>query len=110
MDISYYAITKEELKEAYKYLASFYNQDNFQDLMNDLFSLDEQGRFTFVKEVILDERKLNERGIYPPNDILIQRSYFYDNRPTLFCLTKYLSDKKRKVTITIDSDSFKGRE
>ena len=26
------------------------------------------------------------------------------NRPTLFCVTKYLKDGKRKVTVTIDED------
>lgn len=102
-------ISKDELSQSYTYLIDFFNQKEFQSLVSELFELEENDRFKFVKNIILNKNELLKRGIDTPKDILIQRSYFYDNRPTLFCLTKFLTDKKRKVTITIDSDSFKGR-
>jgi hypothetical protein len=40
-----------------------------------------------------------------PHDIIFQRSAFSDNRPSLFCMTKYLPDGIgwKKVTITFDN-------
>jgi hypothetical protein len=36
----------------------------------------------------------------------IQRSQFGDGRPTIFCVTKLMSDGVRKVTYTFDNESL----
>lgn len=40
------------------------------------------------------------RGIIVPDEISLERSYFFDNRPSLFCVVKYLKDKQQKITVT----------
>lgn len=107
MTQSLVSYTEDELKSTYAELISFFNDEPFQKVVAELFSIpDRSERFEFVKEQLINKQYLLAKGVDVPEDIIVQRSYFYDNRPTLFCLTKYLQDKKRKVTITIDDNAF----
>lgn len=59
----------------------------------------------FVRSVLINTEELARRGVQVPEDMTIQRSAFEDDRPTLFCITKYLPDMgaaKKKVTVTFD--------
>ncbi len=94
-----------ESKSILIYLKDFASKNAFQNLLNELYSLPINKRQEFVKNTILDLKKLRDRGINVPNDILIQRSAFSDDRPTLFCIVKYKSDGKSKLTLTFDSES-----
>jgi hypothetical protein len=71
--------------------------------LRDLPNLEDRKRF--VKEVIINKAEQQKRGINPPDGMVIQRSHFTDNRPTLFCVVKYLRDGQRKMTLTFDDDA-----
>jgi hypothetical protein len=77
----------------------------FKKMLEELWSVPEPFRHEFVEVVVLDPEELARRNIRVPNDISIQRSWFADERPTLFCVTKYLPNDVgwKKVTVTIDN-------
>ena len=83
-------------------LAEFTDTEPFSEVVNELYRLKSDDRRKFVVDVLLDQSELAKRGIFLPERVSIERSYFYDNRPTLFCVVKYLQNKSRKVTITFD--------
>ncbi len=56
-----------------------------------------------MRNVVINKDELVARGISVPEGMTVQRSAFADGRPTLFCVTKYLPDRMRKVTITFDN-------
>lgn len=75
----------------------------FQSLlaeMNDLPTLEDKDRF--VRTVLLAPEELDRRGVTPPAGVVVQRSRFADDRPTVFCVVKYLPDPTRKMTLTFD--------
>lgn len=75
----------------------------FQRLLADMRKLpSEEQRRRFVQDVVINSQALTDRGILVPDGLIVQRSAFADGRPTLFCITKYLSDGEQKVTITFD--------
>ena len=92
-----------ECKEILNYLREFASQSAFQKLVTELYALPKDQMSKFVHDNIVDSRAIASRGIKVPADILVQRSAFADNRPTLFCLTKYRKDGKTKLTITFDA-------
>ena len=76
-------------------------------LFAELWSLPEEDRAQFVLDVLLTPDGLRARDVVVPNGLVIQRSTFRDNRPTLFCVTKHLDPGLlwEKVTVTIDNPS-----
>ncbi|MYS24720.1 hypothetical protein GA0115240_16802 [Streptomyces sp. DvalAA-14] len=68
--------------------------------MNELPTLQDKDRF--VRTVLLAPAELERRGITPPEGVVVQRSRFMDDRPTVFCVVKYLPDPTRKMTLTFD--------
>jgi len=93
----------EEAKSILKDLRNFASNSNFQKLLKELYTLPASKQSQFVKEQILNKTSLTKRGIVLPKDILIMRSAFADNRPTLICLVKYKADGISNLTITFDS-------
>lgn len=86
-------------------LKAFVLQPGFQHLLDELYAQPENLRKKFVLDVILNADEIRKRGIEIPNEVYLRRSYFTDNRPTLFCVTKRtpLAYPWDKVTITFDN-------
>jgi hypothetical protein len=99
----------EEIKEAllkeFDPITKLVISENFQSLLSELYSLPEDERKNFVFNVILNSSERRKRGIEVPAGVYIRRSYFTDNRPTLFCVTRQtpLAAPWDKATITFDN-------
>ena len=100
--IAYEEIRKEEIEKDFKEMCMFTGTEEFQALLMELRHIPRNDRKDFVQKVILNHEELRKRGIHVPEGMVIQRSIFADRRPTLFCVSKYLRDGKRKITITYD--------
>ncbi len=87
-------------------IGDFIIKPAFLTLLNELYSLPSNERFNFVVSEILNKNKVKQRNIIVPNNMKIQRSHFDDDRPTLFCVTKYIDSAYpwHKVTITFDNE------
>lgn len=95
------------MRVAYDALIDFVTTPEFREIMKELGDRHAQERPSFVMSVLLDKAELARRGVFPPDDILIQRSAFGDRRPTLFCVKKLLpdqySDVWQNVNFTFDN-------
>lgn len=101
------ATLEAEMREALATLNHVYSSEPFRALLDELWSLPPgQLRQRWVKDVLLNESTRNARGVLLPDGVEIQRTYFDDDRPTLFALVSHLPPDKdltwEKVTITID--------
>lgn len=87
-------------------IGEFISTPEFDILVNELYATSRNERAAFVIDEILDIEKMKDRNIKVPADMKIQRSHFDDERPTLFCVTKYIDGAYpwHKVTITFDND------
>lgn len=94
---------KVETEESVLEIARFVNAEEFQSLLGELWDTPPEERREFVQCVVLNEEELADRGINVPEDMVIQRSAFADQRPTLFCVSKKLSNEDTKVTVTFDN-------
>jgi hypothetical protein len=76
-----------------------------QDSLRELYGLPEEDRADYVLNVLLSPQEQERRGITIPPGMVIQRSAFRDNRPTLFCVTQHLPPDLgwQKVTVTFDN-------
>jgi hypothetical protein len=100
----------EELKEAmragHRRIIKFITSDPFKEIIHEMNSLPSEKRPDFVKDVLLNEKELNRRGVEVPNNLYIQRSSFGDRRPTLFVVKTFLPEKFHQywnnVNITFD--------
>ncbi|SHI48756.1 hypothetical protein SAMN05443429_10225 [Cruoricaptor ignavus] len=98
-------LDKTEMLEVLEEIDEFTESEEFKNLVNELKSLpDRNAKYDFVRNVVINKNEQEKRGIFLPEGMFIQRSYFSDDRPTLFCIVKYLKDGKRKMTITYDDD------
>jgi hypothetical protein len=93
----------EEVRSTTTEIAEFVYTEEFQALVSELNRKSVSERYDFVRNVVINKDELAKRGISVPEGMIIQRSAFADKRPTLFCVTKYLSDQRYKVTITFDN-------
>lgn len=93
----------EEVRSHTTEIAEFVFTEEFRSLVSELYSKPTSERYEFVREVVINPDQLAKRGISVPEGMTVQRSVFADGRPTLFCVSKHLSDGKRKVTITFDN-------
>jgi hypothetical protein len=89
-------------------IGKFVQTPEFQRLLFELRTIPVERRVEFVESVVLNRDELAHRGIETPCGMVLQRSYFADNRPTLFCVTKKLSQNEWKVTITFDAEGQAG--
>src|SRR6266568_3930179 len=89
---------REELVATLSDVVGFVKTDRFQALVNELRRIPTSSlRRQFVRDVIINKKKLAKRGILVPEGLIIQRSAFGDRRPTLFCVTKFLKNRKWKA-------------
>ena len=99
---------REVMRANYDELIEFVLGEEFLKTVEEMYSLPKIKRAGFVKTVILDPKKLQERGVKVPDGVLIQRSSFGDKRPTLFVVKKYLPKAYQvaweNVNITFDQD------
>jgi hypothetical protein len=88
-------------------LTDFVCSHEFKSMLLELGALPEHLKHEFVEFVLLDSDQLKLRGIRVPDGIQIQRSYFADQRPTLFCVTKKVPKGLfwEKITITFDNET-----
>jgi len=81
---------RDEMEKGYEKLITISKTHEFQNMINELYSLPPRERPRYVAEVILNPIERANRGINIPDDVLVLRSAFGDRRPTLFCIKKYL--------------------
>jgi hypothetical protein len=89
-------------------LTHFVCSEPFRSMLEELSALPEGLRHEYVDLVLLDPDLLRSRGVSPPPNIEIQRSYFSDGRPTLFSVTKRMPAGLlwEKITITFDNETL----
>jgi hypothetical protein len=93
------------LWSAYNDIRQFAFTEPFVSVLGEFWATPESERPTFVSRVLLNRDELRKRGVTLPNDMLIQRTAFRDNRPTQFAIVKHLPHgySWEKVTITFDN-------
>ena len=99
-------VIRQTIYQAVEAISAVVLEPNFKQTMIELYDLPEEKRAEFVLSTFLEEKELKRRGIKIPESMTIQRSTFYDGRPTLFCITKKESKSYpwRKITITFDNE------
>lgn len=97
---------RTEARDALLDIRDYITTDAFIAMLGELYDLPPEERDEFVRSELLDVEHLATRGILPPAQIKVQRSQFGDHRPTIFCVTRLLSDEVRKVTYTFDGESL----
>lgn len=100
-------IIRQTIYRAVLDIADLVLGSQFSQAITEMYDLPLESRPQFVMDVFLNSEELNRRGIVIPETMNIQRSTFYDGRPTLFCISKreQLSYPWRKITITFDSET-----
>lgn len=97
-----------EMRRGYDRIIEFVTSPAFRAVHGELMSLPPKSRPRFVSEVLLNDDELRKRGVERPPDLLIQRSAFGDQRPTLFCVKKWLPRELHmfweNVNITFDNE------
>jgi hypothetical protein len=87
-------------------IAEFIDTPGFQGVLAEFAAVPGELRERFIRGVLINPEELRRRGVEVPEDIIVQRSAFEDNRPTLFCVVKYLPEvgkERKKVTVTFDA-------
>ena len=99
------AATQRAVEEGLAEISRFVQSEAFRAVYSEMWSLAQEARAQFVADVLLNPRELLARGVQVPDKLVIQRSAFRDNRPTLFCITRHLEPGLlwAKVTITFDN-------
>lgn len=96
---------RQGVDDALTELESVYRSEPFVALLDELWRVQPgQSRYEWVQENVIDPASLEARGIHLPTNIRLERTYFDDDRPTLFALVKHLPPGLpfTKVTITVD--------
>lgn len=93
--------------EALHAVVDFSMSEEFQTVLEEMWELPPELRHEFVELVLLSSDELSRRGVAIPSGIEIQRSWFEDERPTLFCITKRLPPGMgwKIATVTVDNPS-----
>lgn len=97
---------RNEARAGLEEIRDFITTDAFIEVLREVYDRSPEDRDAFVREVLLDEAQLKSRSIEVPEGMKIQRSQFGDRRPTIFCVTKLMSDGVRKVTYTFDRETI----
>lgn len=87
-------------------IEQFVNTAEFQEVLRRLYGLPPQERPAFVSSVLVSKEGLRNSGVEVPEGMVVQRSFFGDQRPTLFCVTKKLpaGNSWEKVTFTFENE------
>lgn len=98
-----------DLARLWEKLSSFCTQAPFAELVAQMWALPPDLQHEFAELTILDPPFLRDRGISVPDGVIVQRSWFEDQRPTVFCVcAKLPSDFEwDKITVTFDASSGK---
>jgi hypothetical protein len=98
------------MAEGLSRIKAYTDGEPFRAMLTELAGMTRHSREQFVQHVLLNESELAARGLAPPSGLTIQRSEFYDGRPTLFCVSSYLPPNGiwRRVTYTYDHDFGQG--
>lgn len=101
-------VVRRTVHRAVLAIADFVLSAPFHRLLLELYALPEEERPGFVLDAVLNGEERRRRGIVLPAEMAIQRSTFYDGRPTLFCISKKesLAYPWRKITITFDNETL----
>ena len=96
---------EDVLRNAFNEIRHFAFSEPFVSVLAEFWATPESERPTFVSQILLNRDELRKRRVILPNDILIQRSAFRDNRPTQFAIVKHLPHGYiwEKVTMTFDN-------
>jgi len=96
---------RDEGDAALQSIRGFVETEPFQRLLDELWALPPDERPEFVSSTILNTEQRRLRGIVVPDGMVIQRSWFADGRPPLFCITRQLRAGLlwKKVTFTFDN-------
>lgn len=99
-------------RESLNEILDFVELPEFQSMLSEMWQLPTEIRHEFVELVILDTDEHKRRGLKVPIGMDMQRSWFEDERPTLFCVTKKLQPGMgwKIVTVTIDNPLSSGVE
>jgi hypothetical protein len=99
--------TEDAIRDGIGEIVDFVNTASFRVVLAELWAINPAGRPQFVLDVLLRAEELARRNVHVPDGLIIQRSTFRDNRPTLFCIVKHLRAGLlwEKVTITFDNPS-----
>ena len=97
---------QQEARAGLEAIRDCITSDEFIRVLGELYDHAPEERDVFVRSVLLDPDELRRRGVTVPDGITVQRSQFGDQRPTIFCVTKLMSDGVRKVTYTFDNESI----
>ncbi len=105
-------LIRETVYRAVRAIADFVLDSPFHDALVEMYELPEESIPQFVLDVFLNEEERQRREIVVPESMTIQRSTFYDGRPTLFCISKKenLAYPWRKITVTFDQLSDSAEE
>lgn len=95
------------VRESWLRLIQFCNDPAFAELVRNMWALPSELQHEFTEAVFLNPGVLKARGINVPDDIVIQRSWFEDERPTVFCVCAKLPAEFAwdKITVTFDAPS-----
>jgi hypothetical protein len=95
------------MQDALERIKEFAFSEPFVGVLAEFWSTPEAERAEYVSRVLLAPEELRKRGVRLPDDLLIQRTAFRDNRPTQFAIVKHLPDGYlwRKATITFDNSA-----
>jgi len=80
-----------ESKQGYEEIIQFVKSPEFNSIYKELMGLSSHDQPEFVVNVLLNDMELQNRGVNRPNNLFIMRTAFGDERPTLFCVKKWLS-------------------
>lgn len=98
---------QQVMRAHYDKIIDFITQPAFEALMLEMSTLQPAERPRFVAEVLIDPEVLKRRGVTVPDGILVQRSAFGDQRPTLFAVKHFLpkayANVWENVNITFDN-------
>ncbi|HVF26680.1 MAG TPA: hypothetical protein VM943_00485 [Pyrinomonadaceae bacterium] len=99
---------RQTVYEAVLEIGKFAMTEPFNQALVDLMAAPSEERPAFVLNNLLNQTERERRGIHVPENMRIQRSTFYDGRPTLFCVSMLtpLAYPWRKITITFDNDGM----
>ncbi len=102
--------TERAILDGLATIQDFVGQEEFQAILREMWMLPDALRHEFVELIWLDDKELARRGLKIPSHLTIQRSWFEDRRPTLFCVSSHLPQGIgwKKVTITFDNEMTPG--
>lgn len=101
-------LLSSELAEFFRPLVDLVCQPSFVALLKETMSLPESVQHEFIEIAWLDPAILKQRGVVIPDGVTVERSWFADQRPTLFCVVAHLPAGYGWEKITFTFDALRG--